>query len=168
MVAVVIAISTFVVVPRLFLRSEFESIGPTDKLRFLRAMARSDYRRGQREAHLEGQTRGDMGFDGMYCSRQNKKKLSGSLAGHGRWLEEKTHSFESKATIRLSHLFRVLPNRSDADKDPHRAQERTAASPASNNIRLRKRLPKRWMESRIRSFWTTSIPMPVIIGLCYR
>jgi hypothetical protein len=56
-VAVVIAISTFVVVPRFFLRSEFESIGPTDKLRFLRAMARSDYRRaGQREVHVEGQT----------------------------------------------------------------------------------------------------------------
>src|SRR5947208_689544 len=56
-VALVIAISTFVLLHRLFFRSEFESIGPTDKLRFLRAMARSDYRRiGQREVHVEGQT----------------------------------------------------------------------------------------------------------------
>ena len=47
----------FVVVPRIFLRTELETIGPTDRLRFLRAMTRSDDRRlGQREIRVEGQT----------------------------------------------------------------------------------------------------------------
>ena len=56
-IAVVIGVSAFVVLPRLFLHTELETIGPTDKLRFLRAMDHSEYRRiGQRELRLEGQT----------------------------------------------------------------------------------------------------------------
>ena len=52
-----IGVIVFVVVPRIFLRTELETIGPTDKLRFLRALGRSDYRRvGQREVRVEEQT----------------------------------------------------------------------------------------------------------------
>jgi hypothetical protein len=56
-IPILIGVIAFVVVPRVFLRTELESIGPTDKLRFLRAMGRSEYRRvGQREILVEGQT----------------------------------------------------------------------------------------------------------------
>jgi hypothetical protein len=55
--AFIICVIVFGVVPRFFLRTELESIGPTDKLRFLRAVQNSEYRRvGQREIRLEGQT----------------------------------------------------------------------------------------------------------------
>jgi len=55
--ASVIGISVFVLFPRVFLRTELESIGPTDKLRFLRALENSVYRRvGQRELRFDGQT----------------------------------------------------------------------------------------------------------------
>ncbi|HLH30763.1 MAG TPA: hypothetical protein VKY31_06140 [Terriglobia bacterium] len=47
----------FYAVPRFFLQTDLETIGPTDKLRFLRAMDHSAYRRtGQRSIHVEGQT----------------------------------------------------------------------------------------------------------------
>ncbi len=56
-IAVVTSVIGFVIVPRVFFRTELETIGPTDKLRFLRAMGRSEYRRvGQREILVEGQT----------------------------------------------------------------------------------------------------------------
>src|SRR5262245_2944292 len=56
-IPVVISVIAFVVVPRVFLRTELESIGPTDKVRFRRAMGRSEYRGvGQREILVEGQT----------------------------------------------------------------------------------------------------------------
>lgn len=56
-IAAIAGVLLFVVFPRVFLRNELESIGPTDKLRFLRALDRSDYRRvGQRELRLDGQT----------------------------------------------------------------------------------------------------------------
>jgi len=52
-----VSLLIFVVMPRLFLRNEFEPIGPTDKLRFLRAFQRSEYRRvGQREVRVVNQT----------------------------------------------------------------------------------------------------------------
>jgi len=55
--ASIIGISVFVLFPRVFLRTELESIGPTDKLRFLRALENSVYRRvGQRELRFDGQT----------------------------------------------------------------------------------------------------------------
>jgi hypothetical protein len=55
--AAAIGVIVFVVVSRVFLRTELETIGPTDRLRFLRAMGRSDDRRlGQREIRVEGQT----------------------------------------------------------------------------------------------------------------
>jgi len=55
--AFIISVIVFVAFPRVFLRTELESIGPTDKLRFLRAVQNSEYRRvGQRELRLEGQT----------------------------------------------------------------------------------------------------------------
>src|SRR5437588_5921533 len=55
--AVIIGVSLFVVVPRFFLRTDAELIEPTTKLRFLRALSHSDYRRiGQREFRVEGQT----------------------------------------------------------------------------------------------------------------
>jgi hypothetical protein len=51
------AILAFFIVPRFFLNTDLETIGPTDKLRFLRAMDHSAYRRaGQRGIHIEGQT----------------------------------------------------------------------------------------------------------------
>jgi hypothetical protein len=56
-IVAVIAIAAFAIVPRLFFRSELESIGPTDKLRFLRALEHSQYKRsGQGEFRVEGQT----------------------------------------------------------------------------------------------------------------
>ena len=55
--AAVTGIIVFVLFPRVFFRTELESIGPTDKLRFLRALQNSEYRRaGQREFRFEGQT----------------------------------------------------------------------------------------------------------------
>src|SRR5688572_21658429 len=56
-IAAVAAIVVFAVIPRFFFRSEMETMGPTDKLRFLRALDRSEYKRvGQRGFRLEGQT----------------------------------------------------------------------------------------------------------------
>ena len=53
-VAGVVLIAVF---PRIFLRTELETIGPTDKLRFLRALDRSEYKRvGQVDFRLEEQT----------------------------------------------------------------------------------------------------------------
>jgi hypothetical protein len=47
----------FYIVPRFFLQTELETIGPTDKLRFLRAMEHSAYRRaGQESLQVDGQT----------------------------------------------------------------------------------------------------------------
>src|SRR5579884_3209832 len=47
----------FIALPRLFLRTEFDPIGPTSKLRFLRALEHTEYRRiGQREFRVDGQT----------------------------------------------------------------------------------------------------------------
>jgi hypothetical protein len=47
----------FYFVPRFFLQTDLDTIGPTDKLRFLRAMDHSAYRRaGQHSIHVEGQT----------------------------------------------------------------------------------------------------------------
>jgi hypothetical protein len=55
--AAAIGIAAFTVLPRIFFRPEFETIGPTDKLRFLRALDRSEYKRaGQRDFRLEGGT----------------------------------------------------------------------------------------------------------------
>jgi hypothetical protein len=51
------AVMLFILVPRVFFRAELDFSGPTDKLRFLRALDRSQYKRvGQREFRLEGQT----------------------------------------------------------------------------------------------------------------
>jgi hypothetical protein len=51
------AILMSVVVPRVFFLSELESIGPTEKLRFLRALKNSQYRRvGQGDFFVEGET----------------------------------------------------------------------------------------------------------------
>jgi hypothetical protein len=56
-IAAAVAIVVFVAVPKIFLRTEMEYSGPTDKLRFLRALERSQYKRvGQREFRLDGQT----------------------------------------------------------------------------------------------------------------
>jgi hypothetical protein len=56
-IAALIGVIGFVVVPRVFLRTELESIGPTDKLRLLRALQNSEYKKmGQRELRIEGQT----------------------------------------------------------------------------------------------------------------
>jgi hypothetical protein len=56
-VAAVVSLFAFVVFPRVFLKPELESIGPTDKLRLLRALDHSAYRKvGQHEIRLEGQT----------------------------------------------------------------------------------------------------------------
>ena len=56
-IAAALASVAFAVLPRYLLRSEMESIGPTDKLRFLRALDKSEYRRvGQTGFRLEGQT----------------------------------------------------------------------------------------------------------------
>jgi hypothetical protein len=55
--ASIICVIVVVLFPRVFFRTELESIGPTDKLRFLRALENSAYRRvGQRELRFEGQT----------------------------------------------------------------------------------------------------------------
>jgi len=55
--AAVAGVLAFVVFPRFFLRTELESIGPTDKLRLLRALQHSAYQKmGQHELRLEGQT----------------------------------------------------------------------------------------------------------------
>lgn len=55
--AAVIAVAAFYAIPRFFLVTDLETIGPTDKLRFLRAMEHSAYRRaGQQSIHVEGQT----------------------------------------------------------------------------------------------------------------
>jgi len=55
--AAILGVLAFVVFPRFFLRTELESIGPTDKLRLLRALQHSEYRKmGQHELRLEGQT----------------------------------------------------------------------------------------------------------------
>lgn len=54
---VVAATIGFYFVPRFFLQTDLERIGPTDKLRFLRAMDHSAYRRaGQKSIHVEGDT----------------------------------------------------------------------------------------------------------------
>ncbi len=54
--AAAIGVAVFAVAPRVFLRTELETIGPTDKLKFLRALGRSDYRRvGQHEVRVDGQ-----------------------------------------------------------------------------------------------------------------
>ena len=53
----VISTIVFVVLPRVFLRPELETIGPTDKLRLLRALDHSAYRRvGLRELRVQGRT----------------------------------------------------------------------------------------------------------------
>ena len=55
--AIIIDVIAFVVVPRMFLRTDLESIGPTDKQRFLRAVQNSAYRRvGQSEIRFQEQT----------------------------------------------------------------------------------------------------------------
>lgn len=55
--AVILGVIVFVVFPRVFLRTELEPAGPTSKLRFLRALDRSEYRRaGQRGFRVEDQT----------------------------------------------------------------------------------------------------------------
>ena len=54
---VLVAVIAFVFVPRVFFKPELETIGPTDKLRFLRLLEKSPYRRaGQVELRLEQQT----------------------------------------------------------------------------------------------------------------
>jgi hypothetical protein len=54
-IAATLGLLVFVGLPRIFLRTDLEPIGPTDKLRFLRAFQRSEYRRvGQREVRVEG------------------------------------------------------------------------------------------------------------------
>jgi hypothetical protein len=54
--AVLAALMAFFIVPRFFLETNLETIGPTDKLRFLRALKDSKYTRaGQREFRIEGQ-----------------------------------------------------------------------------------------------------------------
>ena len=56
-IAAILGLLVFVGLPRIFLRTELETIGPTDKLRFVRAFQRSEYRRvGQREVRVEGPT----------------------------------------------------------------------------------------------------------------
>ena len=53
----IIGVILFVMVPRVFLRPDPELIEPTTRLRFLRALAHSDYRRiGQRDFRVDGQT----------------------------------------------------------------------------------------------------------------
>ena len=54
--AVVVGIVLFVAVPRLFFRTDADLIEPTTKLRFLRALSHSEYRKiGQRDVRVEGQ-----------------------------------------------------------------------------------------------------------------
>jgi hypothetical protein len=53
----IIGVILFVIVPRVFLRADPELLEPTTKLRFLRALSHSDYRRsGQRDFRVAGQT----------------------------------------------------------------------------------------------------------------
>ena len=55
--AFAIGILAFAILPRFLFRPELEMIGPTDKLRFLRALDHSDYQRvGQRGIRVERQT----------------------------------------------------------------------------------------------------------------
>ena len=55
--AAIVGLLALVVFPRVFLRTELESIAPTDKLRLIRALQHSEYRKvGQGELRLEGQT----------------------------------------------------------------------------------------------------------------
>jgi len=52
-----LALLAFYLVPRLLIRSELQFAGPTAKLRFLRALERSQYKRvGQKEFRLHDQT----------------------------------------------------------------------------------------------------------------
>lgn len=47
--ALLVALALFVLVPRFVFRSEFDVVGPTDKLKLLQALGKSEYRRiGQR------------------------------------------------------------------------------------------------------------------------
>ena len=56
-VTAVIAVIAFFVVPRFFLTTDLETVGPTDKLKFLRAMEHSAYQRaGQGDIHVDMQT----------------------------------------------------------------------------------------------------------------
>ncbi|HEX4997747.1 MAG TPA: hypothetical protein VFY29_05955 [Terriglobia bacterium] len=68
------AIILFGIVPQYLFRSEFEQIGPTDKLRFLRALRHSEYRRsGQLDFHMNGKTlvvTWDLQWETMPSSRQ--------------------------------------------------------------------------------------------------
>jgi hypothetical protein len=55
--AAIIGVILFVIVPRYFFRTDAELIEPTTKLRFLRALSHSDYRKmGQRDFRVEGQS----------------------------------------------------------------------------------------------------------------
>jgi hypothetical protein len=55
--AAIMGVILFIVVPRVFLRADTELIEPTTKLRFLRALGRSDYRKiGQSAFRVENQT----------------------------------------------------------------------------------------------------------------
>src|SRR5436190_21242046 len=55
--AATLGVIFFVVVPRYFFRPDTEFIEPTTKLRFLRALSHSDYRKiGQRDFHVDGQS----------------------------------------------------------------------------------------------------------------
>src|SRR5207244_1105714 len=55
--AAIIGVILFVVVPRYFFRIDPEFIEPTTKLRFLRALSHSDYRKiGQRGFRVDGQS----------------------------------------------------------------------------------------------------------------
>jgi hypothetical protein len=57
LLAAVIGVAAFAIVPRFLMRSELETIGPTDKLRFLRAIKESQYRKvGQQDIRIEDQT----------------------------------------------------------------------------------------------------------------
>ena len=57
LIATIFSVVAFIGVPRVFLRTDMEPTGPTDKLRFLRAFQKSEYRRiGQREVQFRGQS----------------------------------------------------------------------------------------------------------------
>src|SRR6266446_1488281 len=52
--ASITSVIVFVLFPQAFFRTPLESIGPTEKLRFLRALENSEYRRvGQQEFRIE-------------------------------------------------------------------------------------------------------------------
>src|SRR5438132_712294 len=54
---IVIGIIVFVGLPKIFLRPELEPIGPTSKVRFLRALDHSQYRQiGLHACHVDAQT----------------------------------------------------------------------------------------------------------------